>query len=94
LAEDAFIKLRSGFVPEIAHRGITDVPPRSITGLFQPIIVSRLSDWGDAIPDLRNLPRNLADRKPWLVPFTWRQTSIAYRNKLYDLQGEESSSER
>jgi spermidine/putrescine transport system substrate-binding protein len=94
LAEEAFIQLRSGFVPEIAHPGITDVRPWSITGLFQPIIVSRLSDWGDAIPAIRSRPCNLTDRKPWLVPFTWRQTSIAYRNKLYDLQGEESSSER
>jgi spermidine/putrescine transport system substrate-binding protein len=88
--EEAFNKLRSGFVADIANPCLSDVPRWSSTGLFQPIDSSRLSNWPDMIPELWDVPYNLTDGKVWLVPFTWGQTSIAYRTDLFDLQGEES----
>jgi spermidine/putrescine transport system substrate-binding protein len=88
--EEAFNKLRSGFVADLAHPCITDVPRWASTNMFQPIDVSRLSNWPDVIPELWDLPYNIQDGKPWLVPFTWGQTSVAYRTDLYELEGEES----
>jgi spermidine/putrescine transport system substrate-binding protein len=88
--EEAFSKLSSGYVPDIAHPCLSDVPLWSGTGMFQPIDTSRLSNWGDVIPALYDFPYNMVDGKPWLVPFDWGQTSIAYRTDLFDLQDEES----
>jgi spermidine/putrescine transport system substrate-binding protein len=89
-AEEAFNKLRSGFVADIAHPCISDVPRWSSSGMFQPVDTSRLSNWGDVIPELYDVPYNLKDGKPWLVPFEWGQTSVAYRTDTFELEGEES----
>lgn len=89
-AEEALQKLQSGFLPDIAHPCLSDVPRWSATGLFQPVDVSRLSNWADMLPELWGVDYNIKDGKPWLIPFEWGQTSIAYRTDLYELQGEES----
>jgi spermidine/putrescine transport system substrate-binding protein len=89
-AEEAFQKLQSGFVPDIAHPCLSDVPRWSSTGLFQPVDTSRLSNWPDVLPELYDVDYNMKDGKPWMVPFEWGQTSIAYRTDLYELEGEES----
>jgi spermidine/putrescine transport system substrate-binding protein len=88
--EEALSKLSSGFVADIAHPCISDVPHWSATGMFQPVDTTRLSNWADVIPELWNAPYNLKDGKPWLIPFDWGQTSIAYRTDLFELQGAES----
>lgn len=89
-AEEALQKLQSGFVPDIAHPCLSDVPRWVNTGLFQPVDTSRLSNWPDMIPELYNVSYNMKDGKPWMVPFEWGQTSIAYRTDLFEVQGEES----
>lgn len=89
-AEEAFSKLSAGYVPDVVHPCLSDVPLWSGTGMFQPIDTSRLSNWGDVIPELYDVPYNIKDGKHWLVPFDWGQTSIVYRTDLFDLQGEES----
>lgn len=89
-AEEALNKLQSGFVADIAHPCLSDVPRWSSTGLFQPIDPTRLSNWSDVIPELWDVPYNLSDGKVWMVPFEWGQTSVAYRTDLFDLQGDES----
>lgn len=90
--EDGLTRLRSGFVTDLIHPCMGDVPRWRSAGLFQPIDTSRLSNWPDVIPSLYRYPHNLedADGGVWLVPFDWGQTSITYRTDLYDLQGEES----
>lgn len=89
-AEEAINKLNSGFVADIAHPCLSDVPRWASTGLFQPVDTGRLSNWGDVIPELYDVPHNMNGTKPWLVPFDWGQTSIAYRTDLFELEGEES----
>ncbi len=90
--EDGLTRLRSGFVSDLIHPCMGDIPRWRQTGLFQPIDISRLSNWPDVIPSLYEEPHNLedADGGVWQVPFDWGQTSITYRTDLYDLQGEES----
>ncbi len=89
-AEEAFQKLQSGFVPDIAHPCLSDVPRWSSTGLFQPVDTARLSNWKDVLPELWDFGYNVTEGKPWLVPFEWGQTSIAYRTDLFELEGAES----
>lgn len=89
-SEEALQKLQSGYVPDIAHPCLSDVPRWSATGLFQPVDVTRLSNWPDVLPELWDVDYNLSDGKPWLLPFEWGQTSIAYRTDLYELEGAES----
>jgi len=89
-AEEAFNKLQSGFVADIAHPWLSDVPRWSSTGLFQPVDTTRLSNWPDVIPALYDVPCNMVDGKPWMVPFEWGQTSVAWRTDLFALQGPES----
>ena len=88
--EEALNKLQSGFVADIAHPCLSDVPRWSSTGLFQPVDTSRLSNWADMIPELWDVPYNKKDGMPWMVPFEWGQTSVAYRTDLFELEGEES----
>ncbi len=89
-AEDAFTKLRSGFVADVVHPCLSDVPNWNSTGLFQPIDTTRLSNWGDVFPDLYNYDYNVIDGKPWLVPFSWGLTSIVYREDLVEWKDGES----
>jgi len=89
-AEEALQKLTSGFIPDLAHPCLSDVPRWANTGLFQPIDTTRLSNWNDVIPALYDVDYNMQDGKPWLAPFEWGQTSVAYRTDLFELEGEES----
>lgn len=90
-AEEAFTKMRAGFVVDVAHPCNVEIPRWVASGLFQPIDTSRLSNWPNVVPDLYDLPGNVVDGKPYMAPVEWGQTSITYRTDLYDLDGAEES---
>lgn len=90
-SEEALTKIRGGFVPDVAHPCNQAIPRWVATGLFQTADTSKLSNWGDVIPELYKLEGNMVGDKPYMVPFDWGQTSITYRTDLYDLQGKEES---
>lgn len=90
-SEEALTKMRGGFVVDVSHPCNSGLPRWVQSGLFQPIDTSRLSNWGDVMPELVSLPGNEADAGTvWLAPFDWGQTSITYRTDLFELEGEES----
>ena len=90
-SEEALTKMRGGFVVDVSHPCNSGLPRWVQSGLFQPIDTSRLSNWGDVMPELVSLPGNEADGgNVWLAPFDWGQTSITYRTDLFELEGEES----
>ncbi|MEM7545207.1 MAG: extracellular solute-binding protein [Pseudomonadota bacterium] len=89
--EEALTKMRGGFVVDVAHPCNAGLTRWIESGLFQPIDPSRLSNWGDVMPELVAMEGNDAGGgKPWLVPFDWGQTSVTYRTDLFELEGEES----
>ncbi|WP_227268973.1 ABC transporter substrate-binding protein [Roseobacter weihaiensis] len=89
--EEALTKMRGGFTPDIAHPCNAGLKRWVDTGMFQPIDTSRLSNWGDVIPELVAMDGNDAgDGQPWLAPFDWGGTSITYRTDLFELEEEES----
>ncbi|MEL7465518.1 MAG: extracellular solute-binding protein [Pseudomonadota bacterium] len=89
--EEALTKMRGGFVVDVAHPCNAGLTRWVQSGLFQPIDTSRLSNWPDVMPELVAMEGNDAgEGKPWLVPFDWGQTSVTYREDLFELEGEES----
>jgi spermidine/putrescine transport system substrate-binding protein len=89
--EEGLTKMRGGFVVDVAHPCNASLLRWIASGLFQPIDVSRLSNWPDVMPELVSITGNDAgEGRTWLAPFDWGQTSITYRTDLFELQGEES----
>lgn len=90
-SEEAFTKMRAGFIVDVAHPCNVEIPRWVESGLFQPLDTSKMPNWNDVIPELWQLPGNDADGKPYFAPFDWGQTSITYRTDLVDWQGEDES---
>lgn len=90
-AEDALTRLRGGFVADVVHPCNADLVRWVDSGYFQPIDTTRLSNWGDVMPELASMEGNNAESgTPWMVPFDWGGTSVTYRTDLVELEGEES----
>src|SRR6056297_271096 len=90
-SEEALTKMRGGFVVDVSHPCNQALPRWGASGLFQPVDVSRLSNWADVMPELVDLPGNDAEGgNVWMAPFDWGQTSITYRTDLFELEGEET----
>lgn len=90
-SEEALTKMRGGFVVDVSHPCNQAMPRWVATGLFQPVDPSRLSNWGDVMPELIALDGNDAGGgNIWMAPFDWGQTSITYRTDLVEVEGEES----
>ncbi|MGI9387562.1 MAG: ABC transporter substrate-binding protein [Methyloligellaceae bacterium] len=90
-SEEALTKMRGGFVPDVAHPCNQAVPRWVATGLFQTADTSKLSNWGDVMPELYNFEGNMEGDRPYMVPFDWGQSSVTYRTDLFDLAGKEES---
>jgi len=91
-SEEGLTKMRAGYVVDVSHPCNSGIPRWVATGLFQPLDTSKLSNWGNMIPELTQLEgASTADGKPYFAPFDWGQTSITYRTDLVDLKdGQES----
>ncbi|MEM6659211.1 MAG: extracellular solute-binding protein [Pseudomonadota bacterium] len=89
-SEEALTKMRGGFVVDVSHPCNSGLSRWIQSELFQPIDPSRLSNWGDIMPELVDLPGNKTEGMVWLAPFDWGQTSVTYREDLFELEGEES----
>jgi spermidine/putrescine transport system substrate-binding protein len=90
-AEEAFTKVRAGFVVDVMHPCSNNIPRWRDAGILQPIDTSRLSNWPDVIPALKEVEGTQVNGEQWFVPWEWGQTSVTYRTDLFDLQGEEES---
>jgi spermidine/putrescine transport system substrate-binding protein len=90
-AEEAFQKLRAGFVADVIHPCSGDTPRWRDAGIIQAIDTSKLSNFGDLAPGLVNLKGTQFDGEQWFMPYQWGQTSVTYRTDLVDLAGGEES---
>ena len=86
--EEAFAKMRAGFKPELTHPCSYKVPIWRDAGLLQPIDITRLSNWADVIPSLKEIPGMMADNEHYWIPADWGQTSVLYREDLVDIEEE------
>ncbi len=90
-AEEGLTKMRAGYVVDVSHPCNADIGRWVATGLFQTVDTSKLSNWPDIMRPLWDFEGNVADGKPYMVPWDWGQTSVTYRTDLFDLQGQEES---
>ena len=80
--EEAFAKLRSGFRTDVVTPCTYKVPPWHRAGLLDAIDVSRLSNWGDVVPGLRDIPGTVIDGQRYFVPRDYGFTAITFRHDL------------
>ena len=90
-SEEGLTKMRAGYVVDVSHPCNQAIPRWVATGLFQTADPAKMSNFPDVLPELYQLDGNMADGKPYMVPFDWGQTSVTYRTDLVDLEGKEES---
>ena len=87
-AEEAFQKLRAGFVADVIHPCSGDTPRWREAGLIQAIDTSKLSNFQDINPSLLEIKGTQYDGEQWFMPWEWGQTSITYRTDMVDPEEE------
>jgi spermidine/putrescine transport system substrate-binding protein len=91
--EEAFLKVKNGYAPDIAHPCKVTLGRFRDAGLIEPWDVARLSHWGDVWDELKAVPGVMADDgHAWYIPWEWGNASVLYRTDLVDqkYQDEES----
>lgn len=83
---EAYIKLQAGFKPDVAHPCFHNITRWREAGLLQPIDTSRLTNWPDVIPELRDLPGAVHDGQRYFLPWEYGNVSILYRPDLVDVK--------
>ena len=80
--EEAFSKLRAGFAPDIMAPCTYKIRQWYDAGLLAPIDTSRLSNWSEIIPSLKDVGDSVIDGERVFVPMDWGQTSVTFRTDL------------
>jgi spermidine/putrescine transport system substrate-binding protein len=81
--DEAFAKMRAGFVPDVMGPCAYEFPRWQEAGLIQPIDTSKLRNWSKIAPALRTLPDiDAGNGQVWFVPHYWGNTSITFRTDL------------
>ncbi len=86
--EEALVKLRGGFNPDVTYCGSYSVARWRDAGVLQPIDPARLSHWPNLIDSLKDVPDAVADGQRWLAPMGWGTTSVLYRTDLVEIDEE------
>lgn len=86
--EEAFVKLRSGYKPDVSYCGTYSVARWRDGDVLQPIDISRCMHWNELYKGLRDIPDGIVGDTYWQVPVGWGTTSVLYRTDLVDIQEE------
>ena len=76
--EEAQAKLKTGFKADLVHPCGYKMNVWRAQGMIQPIDVSRIPNYKDLEPRLKNTPGFIADGKVWAIPYDSGQTSVVY----------------
>ena len=83
--DEAFTKLQSGFVADLAHPCSDAVRKWHAAGLLQPLDTSKLKNWDALLPEIKNVDGVTIDGEVWMMPFEWGNTGLIYRtDKISD----------
>jgi len=87
-SEEGLQKMRAGFTPDVAHPCVEDMDRWMEAGILQPLDTSRLSNWDNIFPRMRETRGVYYDGEAFIAPMDWGNSSIIYRTDIYE--GEES----
>lgn len=77
--DEAFTKLQSGFAADLAHPCSDAVRKWHAAGLLQPLDTSKLKNWGNLLPEIKNVDGVQIEGEVWMMPFDWGNTGLIYR---------------
>ena len=81
--EEALQKLRAGFYPDVAHPCTYSTRRWRDAGVIRPIDPSRLSNWSNVFPSLKDLPGSIGeDGNTYFIPADWGNSSVLFRPDL------------
>ncbi len=80
--EEALQKIRAGAIPTLVQPGSVMIHRFRDAGLLAPIDTSKLSNYGDLFPQLKNRPEMSDGKDVYAVPAAWGDSSIIYRRDL------------
>ena len=86
--DTAFVKVKSGFNPDVTAICTNEIPRWRDAGLLQTIDEGRLSNFPEIISSLKNVSGSVVDGERWWVPLDWGNTSVTYRTDLVDMEEE------
>jgi len=85
--DEAFTKLRSGFEVDLAHPCTDAVRKWVAADLLQPLDPSKLTNWDNLLPEIKEVDGVVIDDKVYMMPFEWGNTGLIYRtDKISDDQ--------
>ena len=79
--EEAFQKLRAGFTADVSHPCSQSVVKWQGAGLLEPIDPSKLENWDDLMPRLKEMPGFVEGDTVWMVPAEWGATGMTYNTE-------------
>lgn len=84
--DEAFAKMRAGFVPDIAHPCSQSVVKWRDAGLLAPLDTSKIAGFDDIMPGLKSIKDLVAtaDGTVWFLPFDWGNTLMTYNADAVD----------
>lgn len=83
--EEAFTKLQSGFTADLAHPCTDAVRKWVAADLLQPLDPSKLKNWDNLLPEIKEVDGVVIDGNVYMLPFEWGNTGLIYRtDKIAD----------
>ena len=81
--EEALQKLRSGFRSDVAHPCVGSTRRWRDAGVLQPIDTSRLTNFPNVFPSLKDLPGSIGeDGETYFIAADWGNSSVLFRPDL------------
>ena len=87
-AEDGLQKIRAGFVADLAHPCVDNVPRWHEAGVIKPLDTSRIDAWNDMFPALHTMNGAMIDGEVYMAIADFGLSSVIYRTDI--VEGEES----
>ena len=77
--DEAYTKLQSGFSADLAHPCTDAVRKWVAADLIHPLDESKLSNWADMLPEIKQVDGVSFNNKLYMLPFEWGNTGLIYR---------------
>jgi Spermidine/putrescine-binding periplasmic protein len=77
-AEEGLQKLKAGFEVDLAWPCQGEIKRWVRAGVLEPLDPSRIENWNDMFPEVRDLPSGMVDGKHYFAPVDWGDTTLFY----------------